>query len=415
MKRNVVKIAAVAAGFLTVFSMTGCKVRYEKEEPVSENETIAPPSTSVRVRYYNENLTPFFEKCEKEYEAAHTDTDIILDLQGTDDYIVKIDSDSANPNTCPDVYMINNSDLGTAYLGGLTYKNSYDIYNSENYCETAINACSYAGNLIAYPLFYNTSFLLYNKDYIKEKDVVTFETLKNYSQSVDFTNKEDSKIQAVFGTDVSDLFLNYGYLGNGMDIGGPAGDDANKLDLENDLVLEGVTEYKALIDYFHLTAKSDAADCLDKFYSGKILSTVANSENIRQIIEKNINFGVAAFPDYDISIKTTPLSITTALVVNPYSANTEKASDFAKFATYDEAYSLYGTSYCFTSRRGADYPVKTLQNMYGSYEKSVSKNKLLYGNQVYPLLEIEIHNIVAGEDTKEELKKVSEYMKTQLQ
>ena len=54
------------------------------------------------------------------------------------------------------------------------------------------------------------------------------------------------------------------------------------------------------------------------------------------------------------------------------------------------------------------------EGVYKSLLKSSSKNKLNYGEQVYPLIEIAMHNIAAGEDVEAELKYIDEYMKKQL-
>ena len=73
-----------------------------------------------------------------------------------------------------------------------------------------------------------------------------------------------------------------------------------------------------------------------------------------------------------------------------------------------------------------------INNIYNSYEKASNKNKLQYGEQIYPLIEIVLHNIVAENainDTSgtgetddadfssfimNEFKKVEEYMNNQL-
>ena len=56
---------------------------------------------------------------------------------------------------------------------------------------------------------------------------------------------------------------------------------------------------------------------------------------------------------------------------------------------------------------------KEYAGIYESYMKSDNKNKYQYGDQVYPLIEIALHNIIAGEDIEDELQSVDAYMKKQ--
>ena len=66
------------------------------------------------------------------------------------------------------------------------------------------------------------------------------------------------------------------------------------------------------------------------------------------------------------------------------------------------------------SARRISYSDDRLNNVYDSYEKASNKNKIQYGEQIYPLIEIALHNIVAGNDITEEFENVEEYMNSQL-
>ena len=73
---------------------------------------------------------------------------------------------------------------------------------------------------------------------------------------------------------------------------------------------------------------------------------------------------------------------------------------------------LFPSNTC--KHKNIEYDEEYLSQIYDSYAKSAPKNKLVYGEQVYPLLEIALHNIVNGDDIKEQLTSVDDYMKKQL-
>ncbi len=394
--------------------MTGCKVQYEKEMPTEEPTTAKPASVTLKFRYYDEKLTGYLERCERAFEQENEGVDIVLEQVDNVQYLETINKDSANAETTPDLYILEHDDLERAYLAGLAQKNNLSVYNTDNYCEAALNACSVKNQLVAYPLWYKTTFFLYNADYVSERNVENFVTLEEFSQNVDFSTPETKSIKYIFKTNLTDLFMVYGFMGGEINIGGTTGDDRDAFELYNVKSQGSVDLFRALIDFFRLETKSSYATCLKNFFNRVILSTVASTDSIVQIIKNGGHFGVTSFPYYDAVSKTSPLSITTGIVVNPYSANADIAGLFAKYVSYDMAYQLFSSASYFSCKRDVEYDIYTLNNMYSAYEKSTPKNKLAYGDQVYPLLEIAIHNIIAGKDEKEELTSVEEYMKKQL-
>ena len=112
-------------------------------------------------------------------------------------------------------------------------------------------------------------------------------------------------------------------------------------------------------------------DVVKKTVGGNSIFSIVSTDSFAEIKASGLEFRYKEFPDFDDSLVTSPLSITTAIAVNPYS----------KVSSLGEA---------------------------------TSKNKLQYGEQVYPLIEIALHNILNGEDIKTELQSVDAYMKKQL-
>ncbi len=408
------KYMIMAAGLLTL-SLSACHIEYSEDItlPSDEESETAKNQTSINLGYTDETYTDYFTLCKEKYEEEHKGVIINLNLMSPTDYIKNISDNSFSGEEITDVYMVNNSDLGTASLAGVAKKNTSDNFSEDNYCQTALNACSYKGNLIAYPMGYDTAFLVYNSEYLSAENTKTFEDIKKYSENATFSAEDASVIETIFKCNISQLFLNYGFVGDGIATGGIYGDDASEFVVNSAESVEDMNNYLALIDYFSISSKTSYTGCLKKFSSGKFLSTIVSSDALPSLKEATIDFSVAAFPDYEKSSPTSPLSITTALVVNPYSANDDIAEDFADYATYYMADEFFNSCGVLSAKKDVEYDTKYLGDIYASYEKSTPKNKLLYGEQVYPLIEIALHNVVAGNDTQKELEAIDDYMKTQ--
>lgn len=409
------KVILLAAG-LTALTLSSCGVKYAYELTSPEETTVKEEeAVSLNVRYSDERFTDYLKNCEEAYEKTHKNVDVTLELVPSENYIQGISDDTVKGGKNVDLYIAQNNDLGTLYLAGLAAKNTGHEYTNNYYCQTALDACSYKGSLVAYPLGYETSFLVYNTDFLSEENVNTFADIQNYSTEIDFSSEEAAGIESIFRCDIRRMFGNYGFIGSGMSLGGVCGDDPSDFNVNNKQTVKSAEDYLALIDYFSLKSGVSYEDCVEQFTSGRILATIVGLDAVDDIDAGDVNYKIAGFPDYDGKSKTAPLSITTALVVNPYSINQTAAADFAKYATYECADKFYGDTGMLSTKRNAYCANPELENVYDSYDKSVSKNKLLYGEQVYPLIEIAIHNIAAGEDIEKELQKIDDYMKKQLQ
>ncbi len=397
-------------------AVSGCKIQYS-EEATSEGETAVKENAAsvIDLRYTNEKYKEYFEYCEKAFEKANPDVDIRLEYAKEDSqYMQNIIEGSYSEETTVDVYMAADSSLGTAYLAGVAAKNPYDVFSEENYCAAAINACSYGSNLIAYPLSYDTAFFVYREGFLTAEDIRTFENLKLFGENADYSSEEFMTIESIFRCDLNDIFINYGFIGAGINIGGDSGSDSSVVEILTGKTTKSLYDYIAIIDYFSINSEESYEDIINKFIEGRYLSTIASTYDLDTILESEVSCEMGAFPDYNELDTSSPLSITQCLVVNPNSDYVSIASDFARFTTYEAASLLYDMTGALSSRRGIKYENQELEKIYDSYEKSDCKNKLQYGEQVYPLIEIAMHNIVAGNDSDEELTKVEEYMINQL-
>lgn len=91
---------------------------------------------------------------------------------------ISITDKEERPEAMPDLYITSHDNLLRAYLSGLAsvIQDPEGIMNQAAFPDTALNAVTCYGNLVAYPLYYETNYFLYNKTYmamIAQKSIET--------------------------------------------------------------------------------------------------------------------------------------------------------------------------------------------------------------------------------------------------
>ncbi len=441
-------IIALAMMAVVVLSATACHMEIE-DEITSESETQTPPQQhSICFSYTDENLTDYFKMCAETFEKQNENVRVQLNLMESENYLQAINDASANEKTVSDVYYLDCSLLGTAYLAGLAEKNTKT--DSEQYCDAALQSCSVAGNLVAYPLSYKTTFLVYNAEYVPESvEISSFDDIKAFAASIydDAENAEGelngeeetveeniidySRVETIFECNLSDLFVNYGFVGGGMEIGGPDGSDKTKLSVCTPEAQKQAQNYLDLVNYFSISKSRTYDEVYERFLAGKSIFTIMTTDTLTALEEEHINsvdsteddtetstnfdYRIMPFPNYNEDSETATLSLTTCLVVNPFSPELDLAQQFAYFATAEMANNFYKETGLLSARDQVKYGRLVLNDVYDAYVHSVPKNKLQYGEQIYPLIEIALHNIIAGEPIEDQLTAVDQYMATQIE
>ena len=134
------------------------------------------------------------------------------------------------------------------------------------------------------------------------------------------------QVEAVFRWDVSDIFYNYFFIGNYVDVGGPHGDDEEQIDIYNLDAIRCLTAYQELTRYFSIDPEEVSYESVaQEFLDGKLVFTIATTDMIFRLEEAAADgsfpyeYGVARVPDIDSELITRSLSVTNAVVVNGYS------------------------------------------------------------------------------------------------
>lgn len=355
----------------------------------------------------------------------------------------------------------------------------------EMYPQTALNAVTCYDHLVGYPFYYETNFFLYNKTYMasiaqnrieaeadmEEGEAATKDLEENGAptdsdeesqQDADegaiedenpmgeedstadqavlerlatmipstmedvktFANNYDAPeaVESVFKWDVTDIFYNYFFVGNYMDVGGEHGDNAAIFNIYNKQAVECLSAYQAMNQFFSIDPKVDDYDhILQDFIDGKMVFTVATTDAIAKIhqAQKDGNFdfeyGVSVLPDISSLLKARGLSVTDAVAINGYSLKKDEANRLATYIANYKASDLYMKSGKVSCSKSVEYEDAEIANVMNEYEKSMPLPKMVEASNYWVQLEIEFTKVWNGADPDETLRELSDTIGAQIE
>lgn len=391
------------------------------------------------------------------------------------EYLENINRTSVN-NEGPDLYVIGHDNLEKAYLAGLAAIVLPEYFNPvrQQYPGTGINAVSYKNRILAYPLYFETSALLYNRSLLEEmvrikierdadeaaaeeamlnletygpeddiseipayledverlkNDMVfienqvamlmpeTFEDLKNFANDYD----APAGVEGLLKWDVNDIFYNYFFVGDTILAGGESGDDINNIDIYNPLAIRSMRMYQELNQFFAIDSNQvKYRDVIDEFIDGKLIFTVATTDIVAKLDEA-INtgdfiyeYGILRTPDIDENTLTRPLSMVGSVVINGYSEKQNDANRFAVFLTGEFAENLYARTGKVPAAFNAVPDNEHLNVFTLEFARSIPLPKMIETSNFWIQLEITFARIWEGADANRELKGLSEQIMSQV-
>ena len=349
------------------------------------------------------------------------------------------------------------------------------VVSLKNFPESAMHAVTYQQKILGYPFYYETSALLYNMTYLEdlakreiqeelddaalaakeaaESDTdtdseeesseevqssatisdaemaelvhervpslipTTFEALLEFADSYD----APQNVEAVFKWDVEDIFYNYFFAGNYMDIGGMCGDSKDSIDIYNEEAIRALMVYQDLSDYFAIDASDVEYDSvIQEFMEGKIVMTTATTDIIKKLDaakengEFEYDYGIASIPRLNAEMDTKSLSVTNTIYVNGYTQMKEEANAFAKYLVTEHAKDLYNATGKVPANKNITYDNPNLDMFMDEYQDSAPMPKLMAISNFWVKMEIMFERIWNGEEVSSELKQLSEDIMTQV-
>lgn len=373
--------------------------------------------------YLNSKAVSFYEK-----NDIRVETKLVSGLE----YLEAVNKASVHEEEdAPDVFILSNDSLEKAYLAGLAteIKDSEMVADSTKYSAAAQNAVLYNGKYLGYPLYFETSALLYNRTYLEqiaeEEELSSAEELipSSIADIVNFADQYSTpeNVEYFFRWDVSDIFYNYFFIGNYISVGGASGENKNQINIYNTDAIASFTVYQELNQFFSIDTKETNYDTImQEFLEGRTIYTIATSDCMKKLEEAKKNgefayeYGIANIPDINQELATKGMSVTNALVINGYSKHKDAAKHFVEYLVSEDGNELYEKTGKLPARIQEQYLNENMAMYAQNYAESAPIPKMVETSNFWVELEICFAKVWGGADANAELKSLSEQIKTQL-
>lgn len=473
LKRRLAMILAVIllAGGLYGAGRLGMSVQQEEEAEVEE-ELLFGHRDTLYLWYTDEALTDYLNSVAVSYSEYQDEVRVVPVYTSGLEYLETINQASLQTEEVPDLYIVSNDSLEKAYLAGLASEVKMPqgvLPMQEIMPKTAVRAVTYHDKQIGYPFYFETSCFLYNKTYLEDwaraqleaqidqemaeesqeqadngdveeeasgeaeaveisQEAVAAKMEEALPQTIDdilaFADVYDApeQVEAVFKWDVSDIFYNYFFVGNYIDVGGVDGDRSDSIHIYNEEAIRCLRVYQHLNQFFSIDTKEISYDgVLQDFMEGKIVYTVVTSDALSKI-ENAVNegeftydYGMSMLPDVSEQLQSSSLSVTQCVAINGYSAKKQMANDFAVYLTEYATDDLYGrTGKLPVYAGGGTYDNPNAAAFLEEYQNSVPMPKLIETSNFWVELEIAFAKIWMGDDANDSLKNLSEQIMAQV-
>lgn len=414
--------------------------------------------------YSDDNMTHYLNAAAVSFGETRGDVRVIPVLITDSEYLEAINRQTLQSEQTPDLYLLSNDSLEKAYLAGLAseVQDVQGFCTEDNFPRAALDAVSYRGKTIAYPMSYETSALVYNQTYLEtwarqqaEKEIASSdsavdqetgeplagaeldaaqveEKAREYLAAAvpqtldDLLNIADTfdapeGVDGVMKWDVSDILYNYWIVGNYMIVGGDAGDDKSQINLDNSETVACLEVYKAMNQFFSIESDTVTYDSvMQDFIDGKIVFTIGTTDALARLAQAKEDgslafaYGIGSMPEVSGELRSRAMSVTNAVVVNGYSEHKELANEFATYLTGE-----YGdTLYEHTGKLSANKKVATdayQQAFFGEYADSVALPKMMETGNFWIQLEVLFARVWNGEDVNTLVKELAENMLLQVE
>ena len=394
---------------------------------------------TVNFWYTNDLMTNYYNNMASVYNQNNRGVNVVPKLVSASEYLEQIYQASIEGEEYPDIYALTSDMMEKAYLSGLTHAIENEDEVRSEFNEVALQAASYEESLQAYPLYFDTSTLVYNKTLLEEialdqfqiqaaaegvenpeQIVVEQEKIDNLVQvmipeSVDelieFSNNLEAPdgMESVFKWNINDVFFNYFYLGEYAKLTG------EEIDIYNDNIAACMEVFRYVTEYFYMDAETVSTESvLQEFMEGKVLFTILDSESALKLENANAEgllpfvYDYALIPDPSEELRGRPLSVTNVIVVNGYTQLPETATAFAEFLAMDNycVDQLYERTGYVPACEDAAVSGNMETVFKAEYRKSVTIPNLMATGNFWMLLENAFNEIWEGAEAQATLQEL---------
>lgn len=443
LKKRLIAVTAVAAMAAALFYGGTLEPGETDENPLTN---FFNRKETIYFWYTDEAMTDFVDSAAVTF-GEREDVRVIPVLASDSEYLEAVNHASLHSEQMPDVYMLSHVTLERAYLAGLAgeINDVENICNEANFPAAALSAVTYHDKTVAYPLFFETSVLVYNETYLEEwaaqsaqrellgngtedgepdensmgieidEELLAQKTEEFFLNSIPSTVDDicliaDSfdvpeGVEGVMKWDVSNILYNYWIVGNYMIVGGEAGDDDALVNIANQETIQCLEVYKALNQFFFIESDTVTYESvIQDFLDGKLVYTIATTDVVEKLAKAKedgsfaFDYGLAPMPDVSPELRSRSMSVTNCVAVNGYSSHKELANRFAAYLVGECADMLYERTGKVSANRNANTDNGALQILMQEYADSTSLPKMLETGNYWLYLERLFARVWNGED-----------------
>ncbi len=460
LKKRIIATAAVIA--MAAAAVYGSTQEMSQTQDTGDRLQLFRGKETIYCWYSDESLSGYINAAAVSF-GEQNKVRVIPVLTSDSEYLEVINQETLHSDQIPDIYLLSSDSLEKAYLAGLASKvpDTEKICDTDHFSQAALAAVTYNDKIIGYPVYFDTSALVYNEDYLKtwatqqaEKELSGSsdndepvgegeEIIEEDSLPEDQTTEQAAVdeaavnalaeqyfakalpstvddllniadtfdapegVEGVMKWDVNDIFYNYWIVGNYMIVGGDPGDDRNDININNPETIQCLEVYKALNQFFFIESDTVTYDSvIQDFIDGKTMFTIGTTDVVKRLEDAKadgsltFNYGIARMPDVSAELSSRSLSVTGAAVINGYSEHKELADRFAAYLAEGYSDGLYERSGKMpASLHAAENADNGALTVFADeYADSVSLPKMLETGNFWMQLEVLFSKVWNGED-----------------
>ena len=475
LKKRIIATAAVIA--MAAAAVYGSTQEMSQTQDTGDRLQLFRGKETIYCWYSDEALSGYINAAAVSF-GEQNKVRVIPVLTSDSEYLEAINQETLHSDQIPDIYLLSSDSLEKAYLAGLATKvpDTEGICDTDHFSRAALAAVAYDDKIIGYPVYFDTSALVYNEDFLRtwatqqaEKELAGSsdndepvgegeEIIEEDSLPADQTTEQTADeaavnalaeqyfakalpstvddllniadtfdapegVEGVMKWDVNNIFYNYWIVGNYMIVGGDPGDDRNDININNPETIQCLEVYKALNQFFFIESDTVTYDSvIQDFIDGKTMFTIGTTDVVKRLEDAKadgsltFNYGIARMPDVSAELQSRSLSVTGAAVINGYSEHKELADRFAAYLSEEYADGLYERSgkmpASIHAAENADNGALTI--FADEYADSVSLPKMLETGNFWMQLEVLFSKVWNGEDVTTLVQQLADNMSQQL-
>lgn len=409
-------------GCFLILALAGCG---KKEEPATTTETTyetfeetaamvkstvtGEDGTEVPVQisfWYNDAaLAPYYEAAAADFHERYG-VEILCTYVDNINYLEQINQANI-AGTGPDLFIASNDEVRKANMAGLIQSNS--LYTEEfwagHYPAVAKSAMTSGGRQYGYPIYLDTTMMIYDTAVTAQPE--TFGSITEFAVNfVDETNTKD-----IFRWDIADPFNDYLFLGTGAQVFGENGEDTSQFNVNNESVIQNMTYYQSLHEYFSIDVDSSSYEQIkSELTSGTLVYGIVKTDVLSEISSYGSAYALCPVPPLSGELPVKNLSITYGAFVNAFTRQSEYANLFAAYLSYEYAGNLFGLSRRAAVRSTLERTDANEAIVYAQYSNTNPVPKALENGDFWIYTEICFKNIWNGGDVAAELSQLQEKM-----